>query len=162
LSKLTGPIAVFLLTLLPLNSCFNVNNSTVTGPISAANQTIAITGSESTSPVEVVSVTGPWPPLTNPGGDITQIILGNATSEPIVSLTASLNIREESIFNPYLFSFDVTSSKPLLPGQTVSYTRVVEAGYQSGVAYTLTINAIFQDGTSTVETQQVIILEPNT
>jgi hypothetical protein len=88
--------------------------------------------------------------------------LGNTTSEPIISLTASLNIRAESIFNPYLFSFDVTSSNSLLPGRTVSYTRVVEAGYQNGVAYPLTINVTFLDGVSTVEIQQIIISEPNT
>jgi hypothetical protein len=161
--KLTALIALFFLIwpLLLVISCFKVNNSRITGVITTSNQTVATTGSENISPIEVVSVTGPWPPTDNPGGYFTEIILGNTTSEPIISLTAALNIRVESIYNPYLFGFNVTSANPLLPGQTASYERVVEAGYQIGVAYPLTINITFIDGKSTVETQQVIILEPN-
>ncbi len=105
--------------------------------------------------VEVVSVTGPIPPIT-PGGPTVEITLKNMSVEPITGLTATLVAGRS-----FDFSFDGSPSTPLMPGASISQKSILIGGGFSGDAlYPLTVKATLQSGATSVFTQQVQIKAP--
>jgi hypothetical protein len=112
--------------------------------------------SQEQEPIEIVSVLGPIPPFT-PGGPAVKITLKNVGAEPVISLTATLDVSES-----YDFIFDVTPSNPLQPNKSTSTTLALigGGGFSSDGSYPLTINATLQNGPNFVYTKLVQIVEP--
>jgi hypothetical protein len=112
-------------------------------------------------PVEVVSVLGPIPPF-NPGGPVVEITMKNVSSEPVVSLKASLGITRAGPSNkPFTFNFEVSSSNPLLPGKTISTKlTLIGGGFSDNVSYPLIIEGNLKSGTEYSYTKQVRIESP--
>ncbi|MFA5078538.1 MAG: hypothetical protein WC541_03530 [Dehalococcoidia bacterium] len=105
--------------------------------------------------VEIVSVTGPIPPIT-PGGPTVEITLKNISVEPITGLTATLVAGRSFDFN-----FDVSPSAPLLPGASISQKSIlIGGGFSDDDLYPLTVKATQQSGATSVFTQQVQIKAP--
>lgn len=105
--------------------------------------------------IEIISVSGPLEPI-NPGGPIVEITLKNVAAEPIVSLSASLELN--SSFN---FDFDVSPSNPLLPDKIINSTlTLIGGGFSDNVSYPLTIEGNLESGTEYSYTEQVQIKPP--
>jgi hypothetical protein len=124
----------------------------------------ACTGTSSTTsqqPIEVVSVLGPIPPF-NPGGPVVEITLKNVSSEPVVSLKASLGITRAGPSNtPFTFNFDVTPSNPLLPDKTIgTELTLTGGGFSDNVSYPLTIEGNLKSGPEFSYIRQVQIKSP--
>jgi hypothetical protein len=103
-------------------------------------------------PIEIISVLGPLPPI-NPGGPVVEITLKNVSDEPIISLTATLELSRSFVFN-----FDVTPSNPLLPNKTISAKlSLIGGGFSDSLLYPLAINGTMQNGATFVYTKQVMI-----
>jgi len=120
-----------------------------------------VSASQNQEPIEIVSVLGPFPPF-NPGGPNVQITLKNVGVEPVVSLTATLEVFSASGL-PFEFTFgDVTPSHPLQPNRSTSATLTLigGGGFSSNGSYPLTINATLQDGEMFSYTKLVQIVEP--
>lgn len=114
-----------------------------------------VSASQNQEPIEIVSVLGPVPPFT-PGGPAVKITLKNVGVEPVVSLTATLELGTS-----FDFTFDVTPSNPLQPNRSTSDTLcLIGGGFGSNVSYPLTINATLQNGGNFVYTKLVQIVEP--
>jgi hypothetical protein len=118
-------------------------------------------------PVEVVSATGPWPssyedgkPVYNPGGPIVEITLKNVSDEPVVFLEASLDLNISSPANPYVFHFDVTVSKPLLSGESISSRQTLIGGGFGDLPVPLMINGTLQSNLAFAYTKSVVITAP--
>jgi len=107
-------------------------------------------------PIEIVSVLGPIRPFT-PGGATVKITLKNVGIEPVVSLTATLEVGES-----FDFTFDVTPSRPLQPNRSTSATLTLigGGGFTGSGSYPLTINATLQSGSKFVYTKLVQIAQP--
>jgi hypothetical protein len=121
--------------------------------------TTAPTGMPQFRPIEVVSVTGPLPPI-NPGGPTVQITLKNVGQEPVVQLTVVFQMQKS-----YDFNFDVTASAPLTNGQSISskQTLIGPGSIVSSEAwYNLKITASLQSGSVIEYTVQVKIDRPTT
>jgi len=119
-----------------------------------------VSTSQNQEPIEIVSVLGPVG--INLGGPTVEITLKNVGVEPVVSLTAALEVPSASGL-PFDFTFDdVTPSHPLQPDRSTSDTRrLFAAGFASShVSYPLTINATLQDGTNFVYTKLVQLAQP--
>lgn len=111
-------------------------------------------------PVEVVSVEGPIPPY-NPGGPVVSITLRNIGDSPVTSLNASLPSQPAGPKVPYSFVFNVSSSAPMLPGQTKAETRtLIGASIDSSLEYPLTIRGTLLNGTQFSYEVQVQVLPP--
>jgi hypothetical protein len=119
-----------------------------------------VSASQNQQPIEIVSVLGPIPPFT-PGGPAIKITLKNVGVEPVISLTATLEVFSGFGF-PFDFTFDdVTPSHPLRPNRSTSATLcLIGGGFSSNESYPLTINATLQNGTNFVYTKLVQIVEP--
>jgi hypothetical protein len=105
--------------------------------------------------IAVVSVSGPLQPI-NPGGPIIEITLKNVGLEPVVALTASLELGRSFIFN-----FDVTPAKPLLTDKTVSAKlTLIGGGFSDSLSYPLTINGTLLNGLVMAYSTQVVIKPP--
>jgi hypothetical protein len=112
-----------------------------------SSATATVVATTSGSPVEVVSVTGPIPPY-NPGGPVVSVELENVGDIPITSLNATLPSVPGGPHVPYSFVFNVNSSNPLLPGQSIQETRtLIGASIDSSVEYPLTISGTLMHGT---------------
>jgi len=85
--------------------------------------------------IDIVSVKSVLP--VTPGGPTVQITLKNTGVKPITSLKATLQLH-----NSYVFNFtDVTSSRPLTLGNSVSDTEIlIGGGFTTGFPYALTIS----------------------
>ena len=106
-------------------------------------------------PIEIVSVKGPLQPI-NPGGPIVEIILKNVAVEPVISLTATLELAK-----PFDFIFDITPVTPLMPGKNISKrVTLIQGGFSDTTLYPLTINATVQSGDEFIYTKQVQIIPP--
>jgi hypothetical protein len=93
------------------------------------------------NPIDVLSVIGPIPPY-NPGGPVVQITVKNVITEPVISLQATLTLSRT--FN---FTFDITSSKPLKPGKSISMKQtLIGASFSDNIIYPLLINGTLQSG----------------
>ena len=114
----------------------------------AAKTTTMQTSANQQQPIKVISVSSPYKPgdTINPAGPKIKIILEDVSNEPIISLNTLLNEKDQ-LNSPWTFDFNVTSSNPLLPGQSTSLTQViVDGGFGSGISYSLTINGTMQNG----------------
>jgi hypothetical protein len=116
-------------------------------------------------PIEIVSATGPWPswyedgnPVYNPGGPIVVITLVNVSDEPVISLVASLDANRPD--RPFEFTFDVTISKPLLSGESISSTQTLIGGGFGDLPLPLTINGTLQSNVAFSYTKSVVITAP--
>jgi hypothetical protein len=116
--------------------------------------------SQEQEPIEIVSVLGPIPPFT-PGGPAVKITLKNVGVEPVISLTATLEVFLASGI-PFDFTFDdATPSHPLQPNRSTSDRLIlIGGGFSSNISYPLTINATLQDGEMFSYTKLVQIVEP--
>jgi hypothetical protein len=116
--------------------------------------------SQNEEPVEIVSVLGPLGPF-NPGGPAVKITLKNVGIEPVISLTATLEVSSASGI-PFDFTFDdVTPSHPLQHNRSTSAKLgLIGGGFASNVSYPLTINATLQNGANFVFTKLVQIAQP--
>jgi hypothetical protein len=119
-----------------------------------------VSASQDQEPIEIVSVLGPVGPV-NLGGPGVEITLKNVGVEPVISLTAILEVSSASGL-PFVFPFDdVTSSHPLQPNRSISDTSgLIGGGFASDHAYPLTINVTLQNGDKFVYTKLVQIVEP--
>jgi len=119
-----------------------------------------VSASQNQEPIEIMSVLGPVGPV-NPGGPGVEITLKNVGVEPVISLTAILEVSSASGL-PFVFPFDdVTSSHPLQPNRSISDTSgLIGGGFASDHAYPLTINVTLQNGDKFVYTKLVQIVEP--
>jgi hypothetical protein len=119
-----------------------------------------VSASQNWEPIEIVSVLGPVPPFT-PGGPNVEITLKNVSVEPVISLTATLEVY--TVFGTSVdFTFDdVSPSNPLQPNRSTSDTLcLIGGGFSSDVSYPLTINATLQNGAKFVYTKLVQIEKP--
>jgi len=115
----------------------------------------ACSSSSQSRPVEIVSVTGPVPPIT-PGGPTVEITLKNISAEPITGLTATLVAGRS-----FDFSFDFSPMAPLMPGESISQKSIlIGGGFSDDALYPLTVKATLQSGATSVFTQQVQIKAP--
>ena len=113
-------------------------------------------------PIQVVSVSGPLPPI-NPGGPNVEVTLKNVSGDPVVSLTASLEISRVGPSNaPFVFNFDVSSSNPLLPSSSISSRLTLIGGsFADNISYPLNIEGKLQRGGTFAYTEQVQIESPS-
>lgn len=103
-------------------------------------------------PIEVVSMSGPLQPI-NPGGPIVEINLKNVSDESVVSLIASLELSRS-----FRVDYDVNSSNPLLPNESISSRlTLIGGGFSDAISYPLTISGTFQSGKTFAYTKQVQI-----
>jgi hypothetical protein len=114
--------------------------------------------------IQVLSVTGPTAPY-NPGGPVVSMTLKNAGDASITSLNVSLaitsGINTGAVHSPYWFSFDVSSANPLLSGQTIQVSEtLIDAGFQTGASYPLTVYGMTTDGAVFSYTVQVQLQPP--
>ena len=120
-----------------------------------------VSASQNQEPIEIVSVLGPVGPV-NPGGPGVEITLKNVGVEPVISLTATLEVF--TVFGTSVdFTFDdVTPSNPLQPNRSTSdRLLLIGGGFTSDdVSYPLTINATLQNGAKFVYTKLVQIETP--
>jgi hypothetical protein len=106
-------------------------------------------------PVDVVSVSGPLQPI-NPGGPVVEVILKNSGTAAVKSLTATLELSRAFVFN-----FDVSAAKPLLPG-TLTSTRstLIGGGFGDKVDYNLAISGTSINGITFTYAVKVKIKPP--
>jgi hypothetical protein len=120
-----------------------------------------VSATQNQEPIEIVSVLGPVGPV-NPGGPGVEITLKNVGVEPVISLTATLEVYTV-VGTSVDFTFDdVSPSHPLQPNRSTSatLTLIPGRGFRSDVSYPLTINATLQNGANFVYTKLVQIVEP--
>jgi hypothetical protein len=119
-----------------------------------------VSASQSWEPIEIVSVLGPVGPV-NPGGPGVEITLRNVAVEPVVSLTATLEV-DTALGTSVDFTFDdVSPSNPLQPNTSTSDTLcLIRGGFSSDDWYHLTINATFRNGANFFYTKLVLIAQP--
>jgi len=119
-----------------------------------------VSASQNQEPIEIVSVLGPLPPFT-PGGPAVEITLKNVGVEPVISLTATLEVSSASGI-PFDFTFDdVSPTHPLQPNRSTSAILIlIGGGFSSNGSCPLTINATLQDGEMFSYTKLVQIVEP--
>jgi hypothetical protein len=119
-----------------------------------------VSASQAWEPIEIVSVLGPVPPFT-PGGPAVEITLKNVSVEPVISLTATLEVYTV-VGTSVDFTFDdVSPSNPLQPNRSTNDTLcLIGGGFSSDVSYPLTINATLQNGAKFVYTKLVQIEKP--
>ena len=112
--------------------------------------------------VDVVSVIGPIPPY-NPGGPVVSVTLLNIDASSIVSLNATLHVGEIPPGQVvYRYVFDVSSSHPLLTGQSVTQTlTLINGGFNTGETYLLAINGTLSNGVGFSYDAQVQISPPS-
>jgi hypothetical protein len=118
-------------------------------------------------PIDIVSAVGPLPswyengkPVYNPGGPIIEITLKNISDEPVIFLEASLE-PQSTPQRPFKFTFDVTLSKPLLPGASASARQtLIGGGFSDEIPYPVTINGTLQSNVAFVYTKSVLIKQP--
>jgi hypothetical protein len=81
-----------------------------------------VSTSQNQEPIEIASVLGPIPPFT-PAGPAVEITLKTVGVEPVISLTATLEVLSASGI-PFDFTFDdVSPSNPLQPDTSTSDTH---------------------------------------
>lgn len=99
-------------------------------------------------------------PFSGQNSPIVGLTLANLGSLPIVSLNATISfLPPEGLLGPvlYPFTFEVNSSVPLQPGQTVQQTRTLSGPlFDIGVgSYPLTIDGTLSNGTTFSYIQQI-------
>ena len=111
-------------------------------------------------PVDVVSIEGPIAPY-NPGGPVVMIVVKDVSNTPVTDLNVILYL-SGSTAGAYQFTFGLSTSNPLMPGQTAQSTRtLIGAGFSSSQDYPLRINTTLQNGTAFSYILQVQIALPS-
>jgi len=102
-------------------------------------------------PVEIVSVLSTYKPgqTVNPGGPEIEMTLKNVSDEPVVYLTATLELLSRPADAPFpkywRYGFNVTDTNPLLPGKSISTKiRLIGGGFDGN--YDVSINGTMQSG----------------
>ena len=114
-----------------------------------------VSTSQNQEPIEIMSVLGPVRPVTLLG-PVVEITLKNVGVEPVISLTATLELGR-----PFDFIFNATPANPLQPNKSTSARLcLIAGGFGTNVPYPLTINATLQNGDKLVYTELVQIVEP--
>jgi hypothetical protein len=114
-----------------------------------------VSTSQNQEPIEIMSALGPVRPFTLLG-PVVEITLKNVGVEPVISLTATLELGR-----PFDFIFNVTPTNPLQPNKSTSARLcLIAGGFGTNVPYPLTINATLQNGDKFVHTKLVQIVEP--
>ena len=130
-------------------------------PVSTTPRTTASAFSpQSHLPIEAISASNAQPSgqPVNPGGPVIQITLENISDEPVMALTASLVAASNIPWGPYEFTFGVTPSNPLMPGETISATRIlIGGGYNTSYYYPLIIDVTLQSGVRFTYIQRIQI-----
>jgi len=120
-----------------------------------------VSASQNQESIEIVSVLGPIG-LPNPGGPAVEITLKNVSLEPVISLTATLEVYTASGTSVDFTFDDVTPPNPLQPNRSTSATlALIGGGFSSNESYPLTINATLQNGAKFVYTKLVQIVKPS-
>jgi hypothetical protein len=143
-------------------ACVIVTSSLLTATLLAVKVSGChpVSASQDQEPIEIVSVLGPVTPFT-PGGPAVKITLKNVGVEPVISLTATLEVYTASGTSVDFIFDDVTPSHPLRPNRNTSATlALIGGGFSSDVSYPLTINVTLQNGTNFVYTKLIQIVEP--
>ncbi len=144
--------------MLKRSACVIVTSILLTATLLAATVSSChpVSASQNQEPIEITSVLGPVGPPPNPGGGAVEITLRNVGVEPVISLTATLELSESLDF-----IFDVSPANPLQPNRSTSTTLgLIRSGFSSNDSYPLTINATLQNGAKFVYTKLVQIVEP--
>jgi hypothetical protein len=111
-------------------------------------------------PIEISSFIHPTSFTNPPAGPIVEITLKNVYDEPVIYLKASLDLNIPIPLNPYLFHFDVSALKSLLPGGTISSRQTLfRGGYGNNILYPVTINGTLQSNVAFIYTKEVFITE---
>ena len=119
-----------------------------------------VSTSQNQEPIEIMSVLGPVRPFTLLG-PVVEITLKNVGVEPVISLTATLEV--DTAFDiSFAFTFDnVSPWNPLQPTRSTSDRLcLIGGGFSSDVSYLLTINAALRNEAKFVYTKPVQIVEP--
>ena len=131
-----------------LTSC--ASSTTTTSQSSTATTTTP--SATNLQPMEVVSLTGPLPPV-NPGGPNVEMVLKNITTEPVITLNVTLELNV-----PFKFVFDVALPTPALPGKNMSAVQtLLNGGFNASTFYPLHISGTFQNGSTFDYVKQVQI-----
>jgi hypothetical protein len=112
--------------------------------------------------VEVVTITGPVPPYVH-GEPVVSMLLVNVGDAPIASLNATLVWVPPSgvlaASSTYPFIFNVSSSNPLLPGQSTALKLTLFGpDFESNQSYPLTVRGTLKDGTQFSFTESVLFV----
>jgi hypothetical protein len=146
--KSRGNIILLFCAAIALITLLGACSGSPTSSSSASTSSATLTD----KPIEVVSVTGPVPPI-NPGGPNIQMTLKNASTEPITALKITLALNR-----PYDIVFDVTLPVPFLPGSTISAEQnLIGGGFSDTVLYPLTISGTYRNGSTFSYVRQVQI-----
>ena len=96
----------------------------------------------------------------NPAGPTIEVSLQNNGNTPVTSLQAILTLSN----NNYTYIFDqITTSNPLLPGQSVNQTQtLINAGFEQNQTYPLEIIGNQQGGEKINYTTPITIIVPTT
>jgi hypothetical protein len=106
-------------------------------------------------PVEIVSVTGPMPPI-NPGGPIIEIVLKNISTEPVVELSARMETAMAFTCN-----CDIAADNPLPPGEsTIARITMISGGFSDTRLYLTTVYGKLKGGGDFSFTREVRITAP--
>lgn len=111
------------------------------------------------TPIEIMSTVGPIAPY-NWAGPVVDTTVRDVATEPVVSLTATLEIASglNTLFD---IAFNVTPANPLQPGASTSAKcTLIGGGISRGECYPLTIHATLQNGAKFVYTKLVQIAGP--
>lgn len=150
-------LIVMVSLLVGMTACTSAGTVTTT---SSTSTTTSMTTTPGQEPVVVVSVTGPMPPI-NPGGPTVEIVLENASAEPVVYLTATLGVSGPPGGGGFTFNFDVTEANPLAPGSSATARMsLIGGGFSSDALYPLTVNGSFEESGPFSYTVQVYISPP--
>ncbi len=166
-------IILFLLVVLlvSLTACageVTITETSLVSETSTQAQTIVVTETQTVTattltgepkPIEVVSVLDTYKigQTVIPAGPTVEITLKNIAEEPIISLIAILELGR-----PFEFTFDVSPSNPLLPGESISKRQVlIMGGFSDDKFYPLRVELIYQNQPNCVYfySEQVQIVE---
>ena len=121
----------------------------VTGACSGKTESPTFNDTGTIRPIEIVSVTGPMPPL-NPGGPNVEITVKNTSEYPVTYLIVRLNLNLPTPPAAYSFDFGLTAEAPLAPGETAKLARsLINGSFNAEASYTLTIVAGYNGTTGT-------------
>jgi hypothetical protein len=153
MKRLIPVVMVFLLV--GLAACAAPGTGTTTSSTPSTTSTPPVR-----EPIEVVSVTGPMPPI-NPGGPTVEIVLKNISTRGVVALAATLGVSGAPPGGDFTFDFDVMPDSPLAPGNSATARMtLIGGGFDTGALYPLTVSGALAEGETFEFTSQVRISPP--
>jgi hypothetical protein len=144
MKKLLPILAILIVMVLDVSGCTPKTGTTTT----TITSTISTTAGQ---PVEVVSVLSTYKSgqTVNPGGPEIEITLKNVSDEPVVYLTATLELlsvpANSGMKRSWDYVFSVSPSNPLPPGKSISSKNIlIGGGFDEN--YAVSINGTMQSG----------------